>query len=55
MKKLLKEVRNTNAAARELRNVKLTITQLLLLDDMLLELESTMGLMDGLEVIKDGQ
>lgn len=55
MEKLLKEVRKTNAAARELRDTKLTVTQLLLLDDMLLEMESGMGLMDGMEVIKDGQ
>lgn len=42
MKELLKEIRNTNAAARELRDINLTITQLLLLDDLLWELEQSL-------------
>lgn len=42
MDKLLKELRETNAAARELREVNLTITQLLLLDDLLWDLETSL-------------
>lgn len=42
MNKLLKEIRNTNAAARELRDINLTITQLLLLDDLLWDLETSL-------------
>lgn len=42
MDKLLKEIRNTNAAARELRDINLTITQLLLLDDLLWDLETSL-------------
>lgn len=51
MERLLKELRNTNAAMRELRGTKMTITQLLLLDERLLELEASVGLMDGLPVV----
>ena len=47
MNKTVKELRKTNAAARALRSAKLDVTQLLLLDKMLLELEGTAGLMDG--------
>lgn len=42
MKELLKEIRNTNAAARELRDINLTVTQLLLLDDLLWDLETSL-------------
>lgn len=42
MDKLLKEIRETSAAARELREVNLTITQLLLLDDLLWDLETSL-------------
>lgn len=48
MDKLLKEVRSTNTAMRELRDVEFTITQLLLLDEMLLEAELAQGMMDGI-------
>jgi hypothetical protein len=45
--KLLKEIRETNSAARDLRAANTQLQQLLLLDEMLLKAESEVGLMDG--------
>lgn len=45
--KLLKEIRETNSAARDLRAANTQLQQLLLLDKMLLKAESEVGLMDG--------
>ena len=50
MNKTVKELRETNAAMRDLLAAKRMITQLLLLDDELLKLEGEVGLMDGLPI-----
>lgn len=55
MNKIVKELRKTNAAARDLRAARMELITLLLLDEELLKLEAELDLMDGMEVIKDGQ
>ena len=50
MNKTVKELRETNAAMRDLLALERAITQLLLLDDELLKLEGEVGLMDGLPI-----
>ena len=50
MNKIVKELRETNAAMRDLLAAERMMTQLLLLDDELLKLESEVGLMDGLPI-----
>lgn len=50
MNNIVKELRKTNTALRDLRAARMDITQLLLLDDELLKLESEVGLMDGLPI-----
>ena len=50
MNKTIKELRETNAAMRDLLAAERELTSWLLLDDMLLKLESEVGLMDGLPI-----
>lgn len=47
MNKIVKELRDTNSAARDLRATMTRMTELLLLDEMLLKAELELGLMDG--------
>ena len=54
MKKLLKETKATTNAARDLYYTTEQVKTALYLDLLLLEVEAELGLMDGMEVIKDG-
>ena len=47
MTKLVKELRETNSAARDLRAANIQLQQLLLLDEMLCKAEMEVGLLDG--------
>ena len=48
--KIVKELRETNSAMRELLAAKRDLTTLLLLDDQLLKLELEMEMMDGIKL-----
>ena len=50
MNKIVKELRETNAAMRDLLAAERMMTELLLLDDKLLKLEGEFGMMDGLKL-----
>lgn len=48
--KIVKELRETNSAMRDLLAAKRDLTTLLLLDDQLLKLELEMEMMDGIKL-----
>ena len=48
--KIVKELRETNSAMRDLLAAKRELTTLLLLDDQLLKAELEMGMMDGIKL-----
>ena len=50
MNNIVKELRKTNTALRDLRAARMDITQLLLLDEMLCKAELEVGLLDGVPV-----
>ena len=55
MKELLKQAKAATNAARDLYFTLAQVNTALYLDLLLLEAEAELGLMDGMEVIKDGQ
>lgn len=50
MNNIVKELRETNAAARDLRAANIQLQQLLLLDEMLCKAELEVGLLDGVPI-----
>ena len=50
--KIVKELRDTNSAMRDLLAAERELTSWLLLDDTLLKMEAELGMIDGIKVME---